>query len=87
VAADRAYTDQLPAHFAAPARRLGYQLVLDYKQEHRGLQGSTTSGALLVDGSLACPAMPDTLIRATTSLDNKAVREVGDDEGTRHQRR
>ncbi|KAB1147088.1 hypothetical protein F7R91_12145 [Streptomyces luteolifulvus] len=80
LAADRAYTDQLPAHFAVPARRLGYQLVLDYKQEHRGLQGSTASGALLVDGSLACPAMPDALVHATTNLDDKAVREAGDDE-------
>lgn len=80
LAADRAYTDQLPAHFTVPARRLGYQLVLDYKQEHRGLQGSTAFGALLVDGSLACPAMPDALVRATTNLDDKAVREVGDDE-------
>ncbi|MFJ6985039.1 MULTISPECIES: hypothetical protein [unclassified Streptomyces] len=51
----RAHTDRLPAPFAVPARRLGYQLVLDYEQEHRGLQGSTASGALLVDGSLACP--------------------------------
>lgn len=80
LAADRAYTDQLPAHFAVPARHLGYQLVLDYKQEHRGLQGSSSFGALLVDGSLACPAMPYALIRATTNLDDKAVREIGDDE-------
>ncbi|NEA64875.1 hypothetical protein [Streptomyces sp. SID12488] len=42
--ADRAYTEQLSPHFATPARRLGYRLVLDYKQEHRGLQGSTPSG-------------------------------------------
>ncbi|WP_425834054.1 hypothetical protein [Streptomyces fractus] len=36
-------------------------------------------GALLVDGSLTCPAMPDTLVRATTDLDDKAVRDIGDD--------
>jgi hypothetical protein len=78
--ADRAYTDQLSPHFATPARQLGYRLVLDYKQEHRGLQGSTTSGALLVDGSLACPAMPTALVQATTGLDDKAVRELGDNQ-------
>jgi hypothetical protein len=77
---DRAYTDQLSPHFSTPARRLGYQIVLDYKQEHRGLQGSTPSGALLVDGSLACPAMPTAPIQATTGLDDKAVRELDDDQ-------
>ncbi|MFJ7910059.1 hypothetical protein [Kitasatospora sp. NPDC096204] len=33
LAADRAYTDQRSEHFQQPARRLGYQLALDYKQE------------------------------------------------------
>ncbi|WP_414168816.1 hypothetical protein ACMATS_22340 [Streptoverticillium reticulum] len=78
LAVDRAYTDQITAHFAEPARRLGYQLVLDYKQEHRGVQGSTSSGALLVDGSLACPAMPTRVAHATTSLDDDAVRTMDD---------
>jgi hypothetical protein len=78
LAADRAYTDQTTAHFAQPARRLGYQLVLDYKKEHRGVQG-THYGALLVDGSLACPAMPAALAHATTGLDDKAVRELDRD--------
>ena len=84
LAADRAYTDQITEHFAQPARRLGYQLVLDYKQQHRGVQG-THQGALLVDGSLACPAMPHALAHATTALDDKAVRDI--DDGTElHQR-
>jgi hypothetical protein len=66
------------AHFAQPARRLGYQLVLDYKKEHRSIQGSH-HGALLVDGSLACPAMPTALAPATTGLDDKTVRAIDRD--------
>ncbi|MEU3074257.1 hypothetical protein [Streptomyces laurentii] len=77
LAADRAYTDQITEHFAQPVRTMGYQLVLDYKQQHRGVQG-THQGALLVDGSLACPAMPDALARATAGLDDKAVRGIDD---------
>lgn len=70
---DRAYTDQQPAHFARPARDLGYRLALDYKVDQRGVQGSV-HGALLIDGSLACPLMPARLARATTSLDDTAIR-------------
>ncbi|HUR04780.1 MAG TPA: hypothetical protein VM347_19710, partial [Nonomuraea sp.] len=72
-AVDRAYTDQLPAHFAQPARELGYRLALDYKVDQRGVQGST-HGALLIDGSPTCPLMPDRLARATTGLDDAAIR-------------
>ncbi|MFD8866395.1 hypothetical protein ACFV1F_18825 [Streptomyces sp. NPDC059590] len=79
LAADRAYTDQTGPHFAQPARRLGYQLVLDYKQEQRGVQG-THQGAVLIDGSLACPAIPTALAHATTGLDDRAVREIDDDQ-------
>ncbi|MFJ2176941.1 hypothetical protein ACIOHE_29110 [Streptomyces sp. NPDC087851] len=77
LAADRACTDQRTEHFAQPVRTLGYQLVLDYKQQHRGVQG-THQGALLVDGSLACPAMPHTPAHATAGLDDKAVRGIDD---------
>ncbi|MFD7714334.1 hypothetical protein [Streptomyces sp. NPDC059814] len=77
LAADRAYTDQITEHFAQPVRTLGYQLVLDYKQQHRGVQG-IHQGALLVDGSLACPAIPHALTHATTGLNDKAVRNLAD---------
>ncbi|MER6773951.1 hypothetical protein ABT389_29950 [Streptomyces bacillaris] len=40
LAADRSYTDQIAEHFAQPVRTMGYQLVLDYKQQHRGVQGT-----------------------------------------------
>ncbi|NYF42875.1 hypothetical protein [Streptosporangium sandarakinum] len=71
--ADRAYTDQQSAHFAQPARELGYKLALDYKVDQRGVQGSA-HGALLIDGSLACPLMPAKLAQATTGLDDTAIR-------------
>ncbi|MGP3931321.1 hypothetical protein [Nonomuraea sp. KM88] len=70
---DRAYTDQQPVHFAQPARELGYRLALDYKVDQRGVQGSV-HGALLIDGSLACPLMPAKLAQATTGLDDTAIR-------------
>ncbi|MFJ5608783.1 hypothetical protein ACIQCJ_05285 [Streptomyces sp. NPDC093221] len=40
LAADRAYTDQTTENFAQPVRTMGYQLVLDYKQQYRGVQGT-----------------------------------------------
>ncbi|SEG99273.1 hypothetical protein SAMN05444920_112327 [Nonomuraea solani] len=75
---DRAYTDQQPAHFAQPARDLGYRLALDYKVDQRGVQGSV-HGALLIDGSLACPLIPDRLAQATTGLDDAAIRDPSDE--------
>ncbi|MGW0825155.1 hypothetical protein [Streptomyces sp. NPDC002845] len=78
-AADRAYTGCSPEHFQIPVRRLGYRLALDYKVEDRGPQGSW-QGALLIDGCLACPHMPRTLAHATKGLDDKAVREIRDNQ-------
>ncbi|MEU9490090.1 hypothetical protein AB0D83_41845 [Streptomyces decoyicus] len=71
-AADRAYTGCAPENFQIPVRRLGYRLALDYKAENRGKQGSWR-GALLVDGSLACPHMPTTLAQATQGAKDEAV--------------
>ncbi|ANP56717.1 hypothetical protein J2Z21_009828 [Streptomyces griseochromogenes] len=72
-AADRAYTGCAPEKFQIPVRRLGYRLALDYKVENRGQQGSW-QGALLIDGSLACPHMPPALTRATQGADDATVR-------------
>jgi len=47
-----------------PARALDYPLVLDYKIDQLGLQG-TYEGMILVDWWFYCPAMPETLINAT----------------------
>ncbi|WP_431916404.1 hypothetical protein [Nonomuraea jabiensis] len=62
---DRAYTDRQPGHFA--------RLALDYKVDQRGVQGSA-HGTLLIDGSPACPLMPERLAQATTGLDDAAIR-------------
>ncbi|MFE4976139.1 hypothetical protein ACFRAR_29060 [Kitasatospora sp. NPDC056651] len=74
LAADRAYTDQTTENFQSHVRRLGYQLALDYKQNQRGIQGGHL-GAVLVDGTLACPLVPEALANATTGLDDKTVRD------------
>lgn len=71
--ADRAYTDQVSANFAQPARTLGYQLLHDYKRDRRGIQG-THNGALLVDGTLACPQMPPALAGVTTGISDRIIR-------------
>ena len=76
LAGDRAYTQCKAEDFQLPARSLGYQLVLDYKIDQLGLQG-TYKGMILVDGYFYCPAMPETLVNAT-----KDVRDGKIDEAT-----
>jgi hypothetical protein len=67
--ADRGYTQCRPEHFHLPVRALGYSLVMDYKAAELGRQANT-QGALMVDGSFYCPAMPEDLI--TASADKRA---------------
>jgi hypothetical protein len=62
--ADRGYTQCLPARFHLPVRALGYSLVMDYKENELGTQANS-QGALLVDGTFYCPAMPAPLVRAS----------------------
>jgi hypothetical protein len=69
---DRAYTQALPDRFHLPARALGYRLVMDYRDDQLGIQASS-GGALLVEGSWYCPALPEPLITATTRLRNHAI--------------
>ncbi len=69
---DRAYTQALPARFHLPARALGYQPVMDYKSGQLGIQANT-SGAILVEGTRYCPALPAPLITATTRLRGHAI--------------
>jgi hypothetical protein len=64
---DRAYTQALPERFHLPARALGYSPVMDYRADQLGIQASS-GGAILVEGSWYCPALPGPLITATTSL-------------------
>lgn len=64
LAGDRAYSQCKSEDFQLPARALGYQLVLDYKIDQLGLQG-THQGMIQVGGAYYCPAMPEPLINAT----------------------
>jgi hypothetical protein len=69
---DRAYTQALPGRFCLPARALGYQPVMDYRDNQLGIQANS-SGALLVEGSWYCPALPGPLITATARLRDHAI--------------
>jgi hypothetical protein len=75
---DRAYTAALPDRFHLPARALGYSPVMDYRADQLGIQASS-GGALLVEGTWYCPALPEPLITATASLrDHLITRELYD---------
>ena len=69
---DRAYTAALPGRFQLPARALGYRPVMDYRIDQLGIQANT-GGAILVEGSWYCPALPGPLITATTGLRDHAI--------------
>ena len=69
---DRAYTQALPGRFHLPARALGYKPVMDYRADQLGIQANT-GGALLVEGTWYCPALPGPLITATTRLRDHAI--------------
>ena len=69
---DRAYTQAIPERFALPARALGYSPVMDYRDGQPGIQANT-GGALLVEGTWYCPALPGPLITATTGLRDHAI--------------
>jgi hypothetical protein len=79
---DRSYTAALPSRFHLPARALGYRPVMDYRADQLGIQAST-GGAILVEGTWYCPALPEPLITATASLRGHAVtRELYDQQIT-----
>src|ERR1039457_7144781 len=69
---DRAYTQALPGRFHLPARALGYSPVMDYRADQLGIQANT-GGAILVEGTWHCPALPGPLITATTRLRDHAI--------------
>jgi hypothetical protein len=69
---DRACTQALPDRFHLPARALGYSPVMDYRDDQLGIQANT-QGALLVDGTWYCPALPEPLITATASLRDHTI--------------
>jgi hypothetical protein len=67
LAGDRAYNNAAPDTFQLPARALGYRPVFDYRIDQLGIQAGR-SGALLVEGTWYCPALPAPLIDATRDL-------------------
>jgi hypothetical protein len=69
---DRACTAAVPGRFHLPARALGYRPVMDYRADQLGIQASS-GGAVLVEGSWYCPALPEPLIIATTRLRDHAI--------------
>jgi len=64
VGVDRGYTQVSPEHFALPVAALGYSVVMDYRTDQLGRQAHS-QGAVLVDGTFCCPAMPEALVNAT----------------------
>ena len=79
---DRAYTQALPGRFHLPARALGYSPVMDYRDDQLGIQANT-GGAILVEGTWYCPALPGPLITATAELRGHAItRELYDQQIT-----
>jgi hypothetical protein len=70
--ADRAYTAARPESFHLPVRALGYSPVMDYRIDQLGIQASS-GGALLVEGTWYCPALPGPLIEATTGYRSAAI--------------
>ena len=61
-----------PGRFHLPARALGYRPVMDYRADQLGIQANT-GGAILVEGTWYCPALPGPLITATTRLRDHAI--------------
>ena len=79
---DRACTQALPGRFHLPVRALGYQPVMDYRIDQPGIQANT-GGAILVEGTWYCPALPGPLTIATTRLRDHAIsRELYDQQIT-----
>jgi hypothetical protein len=71
---DRGYTQVLPQRFHLPVRALSYSLVMDYRTDQLGRQANS-QGAVLVDGTFYCPAMPDALVSASADARNGVISE------------
>jgi len=65
--ADRGYTQAHHTRFHLPVRALGYSLVMDYKETELGRQANS-AGAVMVDGTFFCPAMPEDLVSVSADL-------------------
>jgi len=67
---DRGYSAMAkPEEFQIPLRKLGYDLVSDYKVDQLGENsGAEYEGAIQVEGAWYCPSMPLGLINATVEF-------------------
>src|SRR5665213_635797 len=75
LAGDRAYSQAKAEDFQLPARALDYKVVLDHKIDQLGRQGAY-AGMIQVDGLFYCPAMPESLIKATLDFRNGVIDEA-----------
>ena len=75
LAGDRAYTHALADDFQLPARAMGYEVVLDYRADQLGIQGSH-AGALMIEGAWYSPGIPQTLIAATIDYRSGLIDET-----------
>jgi hypothetical protein len=69
---DRAYSGALATVFHLPVRAMGFALVIDYRVDQLGRQANS-QGAVLVEGTWYCPAMPEVLVSATLDLRSGAL--------------
>jgi hypothetical protein len=67
---DRGYAaGAKPEHYQLRLKRLGYEIVTDYKNDQLGLDNDGGyAGAIQVEGSFFCPVMPEELINATKKV-------------------
>lgn len=74
-AADRAYLpNSKPEKLQLPVRAQGYLLCFDYRDDQLGIQAEY-GGALLIEGTWYCPAIPKNLIDATEHYRKKLISE------------
>ena len=62
VLSDSGYSHRIAAHWAAPLRAAGAQLIQDLHPDDRGPKG-THAGAIIATGSLYCPQAPRALLQ------------------------
>jgi hypothetical protein len=67
-AADRAFNNSVPETFQLPVRELGFTPLYDYPRHALGVQEPGPGGAMLLEGSWACPHTPAELKDATLTL-------------------
>lgn len=68
VVVDRAYNGEKIENFHIPARKLGCEIVVDYKKSERGIQG-TYADLILLGGNWHVATMPEDLVTAGTDLE------------------